>query len=91
MIPHIVIFYSHTGRTVEFTFDDIQLLFMRSALDAWSTNFDPHHQGRKQDLDCWVSEEVGRFASRPRIEQDRRDRSGILNISYNSQVQGADA
>lgn len=34
VIPHIVTFYSHTGRIVEFTFDDIRLLFMSSALDA---------------------------------------------------------
>lgn len=34
VIPHIVTFYSHTGRTVEFTFDDIRLLLMSSALDA---------------------------------------------------------
>lgn len=34
VIPHIVTFYSHTGRIVEFTFDEIRLLFMSSAIDA---------------------------------------------------------
>lgn len=42
VIPHIVTFYSHTARTVEFTFDDIRLFFMSNALDAWSADFDPH-------------------------------------------------
>lgn len=32
VIPHIVTFYSHTGRIVEFTFDDIRLLFMLDAM-----------------------------------------------------------
>lgn len=34
VIPHIVTFYNHPGRTVEFIFDEIRLFFMSSAIDA---------------------------------------------------------